>query len=435
MIPRVIHHVWLGGVMPHDLAAYRDTWQRTHPTYEHRLWGDEDLDWLENRDMFDAAADLVPERNIGQFRANLARYEILHRYGGVYVDCDMESLKPLDRFMDGGCWAAWEHEADQPKGPLVGNTILAAEPGSRFMRRCIDQVRPDSVTYAGEPSWVMSGPAMLTRLHQQDPSDLTVHRTRWFYPYPTELTRFANSWGDAFTVHHWAHRRTRRRKTFPAPICSWPPRLSVAIMAHPSRAEQVDRIVAALDTDPVVVWDEGRGLWDTARRAWLAYDPDATHHLVLQDDVLVCRDLVAGLTKAVEQVPSSPVAAFTMRYRLKPTRRAEYAATSQSWFVDWRSLSGQAICLPVYDIPAVIKTVDRNRRNDNDDIRIRDYYHRRGAEIWQTVPSLVEHLDAEDGNHTLLDGNDRPERGRRKAIRFIGEEASALDIDWDTTEV
>lgn len=434
MIPRIIHHVWLGGPMPHDLEAYRDTWRQTHPGWEHRLWGDDDLDWLENRDLFDQAPDIVPERNIGQFRANLARYEILWRHGGVYVDCDMEALKPLDPLMDGECWAAWEHEPGQPKGPLVGNTILAAAPGARFLRRCIDQVRPDTVTYAGEPSWRMSGPSMLTRLHEADPSDLVVHRTRWFYPYPTELTGYVGNWGDAYTVHHWAHRRGRRRKAFPAPISAWPPKLSVAIMAHPSRTDNVDRILADLDTEATVVWDEGRGLWDTARRAWLAHGVDATHHLVLQDDVVVCRDLVAGLTAAIEQVPTAPISAFMMRYRLKLTRRTAYQATDAAWFLDWWSLSGQAICLPVVDIAPMVKFADRKQR-ENDDIRIRAFYRSRKTQIWNTVPSLVEHLDLADGNPTLLPGNDRESRGRRKAVEFIGQDRSALDIDWSTEGV
>lgn len=432
MIPRTIHHVWVGGPIPPELEAYRQTWSTTHPEWEMRLWGDDDLDWIENRDLFDRAAEIVPERNIGQFRANLARYEILWRHGGVYADMDMESLKPLDRFCDLDAWVAWEHEPGTRKGPLIGNTIMAAAPGSAWMRRCIDQVRPDTATFAGEPSWRMSGPSMLSRLHDADPTDHTVLPERWFYPYPTELPAHGASgnYGDAYCVHHWAHRRNRRHKAFPAPVSAWPPRLSVAIMAHPSRADQVRKIEEALDVPPVVVWDEGRGLWDTARRAWLAHDPDATHHLVLQDDVVVCRDLIAGLTRALEQVPTSPVTAFTMRYRVKPPARAKVAASTDPWFRDTRSLSGQAIVLPVADIAAVVKYGDRSHRK-YDDQKILEFYTRRRVDVWHTVPSLVDHLDAADGNHTLLEGNDRPERGRRKAIRFLGETASALD--WAPT--
>ena len=68
--------------------------------------------------------------------------------------------------------------------------------------------------------------------------------------------------------------------------------LSVSMMAHPKRAAQVEGILAQLDRKDVeVVWDERENRWDTGRRSMLAYDPRCSHHAVIQDDVLVCRDL------------------------------------------------------------------------------------------------------------------------------------------------
>src|SRR5690606_5759806 len=82
----------------------------------------------------------------------------------------------------------------------------------------------------------------------------------------------------------------------------WRVRVSVAVMAHPDRAGFVDELCGRLDRDPTVVWDEIGDVWHTGRRAMLAYDPDADYHLVIQDDAVVCRDLVAGVEKALEYV-------------------------------------------------------------------------------------------------------------------------------------
>ena len=81
------------------------------------------------------------------------------------------------------------------------------------------------------------------------------------------------------------------------------PVLSVAVMAHPKRADLIPALCDSIDADVPVVWDERNDRWDTGRRALLAFDPAATHHLVVQDDALVCRDLVAGLQRALPHVP------------------------------------------------------------------------------------------------------------------------------------
>ena len=44
------------------------------------------------------AAD--PARNLAE-RADVLRYEILRRHGGVYVDVDVECLRPLDDLLTG----------------------------------------------------------------------------------------------------------------------------------------------------------------------------------------------------------------------------------------------------------------------------------------------------------------------------------------------
>jgi hypothetical protein len=60
--------------------------------------------------------------------------------------------------------------------------------------------------------------------------------------------------------------------------------LSVAIMhvaSSTERAANVPHLLAAFP-EATIVEDRGRGVWDTARRAWEC--AAGTHHLVLQDD-------------------------------------------------------------------------------------------------------------------------------------------------------
>jgi hypothetical protein len=203
------------------------------------------------------------------------------------------------------------------------------------------------------------------------------------------------------------------------------PSVSVTVMAHPVRSGMVHDLLTRLDRRPEVVWDRRNNEWDTTRRAWETADPTATHHLVLQDDALVCRDLIAGAERALAHVPSETVVSLYMGTR-RPQRRAVAEAAAQarlgaSW-VAMRDLNwGVAICLPTSAIPAAIEAGDRSEAQDADR-RIGDHFRRIGWPTWCTWPSLVDHRPGP----SLLGhaGNDR------HAHHFHGTDRSALDIDW-----
>jgi len=91
-IPKVIHQIWVGGgKIPEEYKKYMRTWKDKHPGWEYKLWTDDDIEGFEwiNRKHFDNAA------NPGM-KSDIWRYEIVYRYGGVYIDCDMECIRPLD---------------------------------------------------------------------------------------------------------------------------------------------------------------------------------------------------------------------------------------------------------------------------------------------------------------------------------------------------
>lgn len=91
-IPKIVHQIWLGSPFPEKYMHYRDSWIKNHPDWEYKLWTEKEIDafGLTNRAMYDHAV------NYGE-KSDIARYEILYRLGGVYVDTDFESYKPLDK--------------------------------------------------------------------------------------------------------------------------------------------------------------------------------------------------------------------------------------------------------------------------------------------------------------------------------------------------
>lgn len=213
--------------------------------------------------------------------------------------------------------------------------------------------------------------------------------------------------------------------------------LSVAMMAHPKRAEQVDGILDRLDRQDVeVVWDQKDNRWDTGRRSMLAYDPACTHHAVIQDDVLVCRDLFAGCLQALEQVPADvPVCGYVGRVRPFAEMVTMAAGVARRRGASWLTMHtlnwGPLIIVPTAHIPAMIKHCDKLTEILNYDRRLSRYWELVAkVPIWYTWPSLVDHADGPSLVRGRI-GTDRTKaRHTRVAHTFIGEDASALDVDW-----
>lgn len=204
--------------------------------------------------------------------------------------------------------------------------------------------------------------------------------------------------------------------------------LSVAVMAHPKRAALVDDLLARLDRPAKVVWDEINDRHDTGIRALEAFDQACTHHLVIQDDVLPCRDLVAGAERALTHVPDGHPASLYVG-RVQPFRRRVQQAVDQagdaaSWVTMDGVYWGPAIIVPTAVI-VDLSTWYRGRagqRYQNYDRRVSTWFERRGLACWYSWPSLVEHR----GDESLV----RDSKAIRTAHRFIGADASALDVDW-----
>lgn len=190
--------------MPAHLRAYVDTVKAVHPGWEHRLWTDSDFDgWLTNQRLFDQAHDIAPGSE-GQLKSDIARYEILNRFGGVYVDTDMEAQHPLDALLEDTAFAAWELD-----DVWVNNAVIGSVRDSKFMQTLIRRL-PDSVARnAGNRPNRMTGPHFVTPIARR--MDVTVYPSAMFYPYSwSELGRGNESFPDALMVHHWANARKRK---------------------------------------------------------------------------------------------------------------------------------------------------------------------------------------------------------------------------------
>lgn len=202
MIPRTIHQIWIGeSSPPAAFEAWSERWQELNPDWSYVRWSDCPINFAV-RDLFDRAEEIVDPAGVGQFRADVLRYEILHRFGGVYVDLDFEPVRPLSAIDElvgaAEAWAAWEET-----GRWVGNAILGAEAGSPAMRVLLERLPRSCALNVGRRATVVSGPQFLTPLWL----GLVALPRRLFYPYSwRELERADEPFPDAIAVHRWANK-------------------------------------------------------------------------------------------------------------------------------------------------------------------------------------------------------------------------------------
>lgn len=201
--------------------------------------------------------------------------------------------------------------------------------------------------------------------------------------------------------------------------------VSVAVMAHPKRAEMVDDLLGRLDAPATVVWDEISDRHDTGVRSLEAFDPNCTHHMVIQDDALPCRNVVAGVTEALEHVPEGhPLSCYIGQ--VKPFAREVNRVVAQAHedvsFLRMAGIYwGPCVVVPTDALPGLCQWF-RTQTVKNYDRRMSRWFEDRHRECWYTWPPLVDHRGDESLTHSHT--------GRRTAHKPLGADRSALDLDW-----
>lgn len=211
-----------------------------------------------------------------------------------------------------------------------------------------------------------------------------------------------------------------------------PIRLSICIQTHPARAALLTRLLVSLSPTNVLVAhdpdpDARPGPLRSYLRALELLPAWATHHLVIQDDALVCDAFVTTLLRAIAARPSDPLALFVGaalgvhgdRVTQAFGRGETFVALSQRSWTPAVALVWPRALVPGFLAFAADKA---SRRPLADDEVLGRYFRSERVEVLATVPSLVEHPD----DSPSLIG--RKTRGDRSAACFV--QGDPLAIRW-----
>jgi hypothetical protein len=178
--------------------------------------------------------------------------------------------------------------------------------------------------------------------------------------------------------------------------------LSVVVMHHPRRSENIPALLEAcrplavrviVDPEP----DGPPSPLRTAKRAWASVAPDATHHVVLQDDILPMTGFAEHLSRALAARPADGIALSVQQTSPRNSYSVRRAALAGQAFagmsvVEWTPTL--AFALPAAQAKALAGFLaGYPDEYVDDDQLVTAFSAKHGVPVIATVPNLVQHAD------------------------------------------
>jgi len=161
VLPKIIHQLWIGS-KPAP-TKFMDTWKNKNPNYEYIRWNEEEF---KKRNMIFECSNRIDEIEEINGKADIIRWEILYKYGGVFLDADSICIEPIDEIlMKCESFAGWEHE--QLRQGLIATGTMGFPPKHPLVKTAIEWMKTNNVCQkkTRQMAWQTVGPGLLTRMY------------------------------------------------------------------------------------------------------------------------------------------------------------------------------------------------------------------------------------------------------------------------------
>lgn len=215
-IPRIIHYVWFGK-NPKSREAKKciSSWRKYCPGYKIVEWNETNYNIKKNRYMYEAY-----KAKKWAFASDYARYDIVYRYGGIYLDTDVELVSDLDELLHNKMFMTFLENRRVNSGLGFGSIA-----GNPIIKEILQY-------YEGRSFYKANGKMDLRNCNHNETKVLAKHGLirngeeqflDWAHIYPRE---YMNPAGEIPTektvsVHHFngswtsfAHRTRRKKNMF-----------------------------------------------------------------------------------------------------------------------------------------------------------------------------------------------------------------------------
>lgn len=204
MIPKTIHYIWLGkNPLPEIARKCMASWEKFCPDYEIKRWDESNLDL----DKFKFVRQAYDAKKWA-YASDALRFDILNTYGGIYLDIDVEFIKPLDEsFLKNKAFFAFEKEDSIAPGLIFG-----AEKGVREVEDLLDtyknlsfldeNVKPILKTVCIISTDYFKQMGLKCDNTKQEINGVAFYPTEYFCPYNV-ITGKTKIVEDTVAIHHY----------------------------------------------------------------------------------------------------------------------------------------------------------------------------------------------------------------------------------------
>ena len=181
-IPKIIMQTWKNSNVPLHWQASQSSIRRIMPDWKYVLMTDAD-----NREFVRRYfPDFLPYYDGFEYpiqRADAVRYCFLAIHGGIYMDLDIELLKPLDALFTSNNDVYLV--ASGNLGSSITNSFMASKPGAKLWYDVIEEMKKPVPWWAVGKHWKVmtsTGPMMLNRVVKRRNSVYATLPTRTIMP-------------------------------------------------------------------------------------------------------------------------------------------------------------------------------------------------------------------------------------------------------------
>ncbi len=214
MIPKKIHYCWFGGKpLPEDTLQYLQSWKTHCPDYEIIQWNEHNFDV--------SSVPYVQQASLcgkWAFVSDYVRLHALYTQGGIYMDTDVEVLKPLDAFLENEAFTGFEH------CNAVQTCVLGAQAGHPAVKELMETYQSrEFLNEKGEMDLTTNVVGVTDYFARNGlKMDNTLQTVRGFTVYPKDYFSPKNSrtlkmeiTENTHTIHHfaasWVEQKTQFR--------------------------------------------------------------------------------------------------------------------------------------------------------------------------------------------------------------------------------
>ena len=202
MIPKIIHYCWFGyNKKSRLILKCINSWKRLCPDYQIIEWNEEKFDV--NCCLYTKEAYLQKK---WAYVSDYVRFYVLNQYGGVYLDTDVQLIKPIEQLIKKGKFLGFAREDIVATGLIMAtkaNDWLCQEVLKTYEKETFEWTSPEEIVAIGRRvTAILVGHGLKCNGKLQEVCDYTIYPKYYFNP--TDGDKYIKIDERAYSVHHYA---------------------------------------------------------------------------------------------------------------------------------------------------------------------------------------------------------------------------------------